>query len=309
MSGIMQNIIRSIRRKTSGSGKIDRRMFHLPDDLSSPDGFLILAGYAESDVWPALFLANTVQKECPGKKLSIICSSRDHELFNMLRFRPTVHSYDGNPTIPDSVIEDTFTSGTILLYPYAQVQNDMDRILTRIACGMRIAPLTASSPYINFRIKTESDSYPGILSDMCSPIGIGYDMDWRPVISMQMDESAKKSMAPISGRMLPYIATTTSAQSILEKSRAEIPLRTVSLSGSNSDFKDISRDLRTAIIADASAVATDSPDHWGDACAFGVPVVGLDRSGSFISWTDVDEPSDNESDFVEAWIRLLKKGW
>ncbi len=123
-----------------------------------------------------------------------------------------------------------------------------------------------------------------------------------------MEEIVEHKIAPFSGRMLPYIVTTPSAISILEKRRAEIPLRTVTLSGKNSDFDHLDREIKTVIIAEASAVITDSDDQWGDACAHGVPVVGLDRSGNFLKWKD-REPASNEEEFSEAWIRLLKKGW
>jgi hypothetical protein len=143
---------------------------------------------------------------------------------------------------------------------------------------------------------------------MCRILGIDYDDRWRPSVQSHAARAAEQKMAPVTGRMLPYIVTTDSSLAILEKSRAEIPLRTVSLAGKKNELGELDREIRTAIVAAASAVITDNDDLWGDACAFDVPVVGLDLQGDFMKWHGA-EASRRESDFVEAWVRLLKKGW
>ncbi len=291
-----------------GAARLKNSVIHLPDDLIDPTGFLIYSGPEESDVWPAIYITNTLQREFPGKNIVVVCSRRDSDLFNMLRTRPSVHSYEGRPAIPDTFEADSISDGTILIYPYAEVQNDAERVLSGTTCRIRMAPLNHSSSYINLRVKTEAEVYPDMLSEMCSAIGLAYDADWKPSVPNRMEEIVEHKIAPVSGRMLPYIVTTPSAISILEKSRAEIPLRTVSLSGKNSDFDHLDREIKTVIIADASAVITDSDDLWGDACAHCVPVVGIDRSRTFIKWKD-REPAGDEEEFAEAWIRLLKKGW
>ncbi len=304
----LEKLLRKTLRKSPGTRKLNSRIIHLPDDLLNPDGFLLIAGTVESDIWPAVYMANTLQREFPDKKLTVICSSRDNRLFNVLRIRPSVHSYARHPDIPDTIKGKSFSDKTLLVYPYANIRSEMKRIFDRTSCRVRMAPLKISSQYINFRIKTESDVYPDILSQMCSAVGMKYDTDWRPSLTIKLEKAAERIMAPVSGRMLPYIVTTSSAISILEKSRAEIPLRTILLSGKNSEFSEMDRYTKTAIIADASAVLTDSDDLWGDACAFSIPAVGLDKSNSFIKWTDI-KPASNESDFIKAWIKLLKKGW
>ncbi|NOQ21881.1 MAG: hypothetical protein GQ565_04415 [Candidatus Aegiribacteria sp.] len=308
MKHVFAKLLRRISGGQAGAAGLNNRVIHLPDDLIDPDGFLIYSGPDESDVWPAVYMANTIQREFPCKDITVICSLRDTALFNMLRTRPSVHTYDGRPRIPAAIEGDTISAGTILVYPYAIVRSEAERLLSGTVCGIRMAPLTDSSTYINLRVKTETDVYPDILSQMCSAIGITYDADWRPTVPNRVEELVEHKIAPVSGRMLPYIVTTPSAISILEKSRAEIPLRTVLLSGKNSDFKELDREIKTVIIADASAVVTDSDDLWGDACAHGVPVVGLDTSGSFIRWKD-REPAVDQDEFAEAWVRLLKKGW
>ncbi len=292
----------------AGAARLNKRVIHLPDDLLDPDGFLVYSGPEESDVWPAIYIMNTLHREFPEKNLVVICSKRDSVLFNMLRLRPTVHFYEGRPRIPDMIKGDSISPGTIMVHPYATVLNGDEKVLSGTPCRIRMAPLNHSSPYINFRVKTKANVYPDILSQMCSTIGLTYDADWKPAVPNRIEELVEHKIAPVSGRMLPYIVTTPSAISILEKRRAEIPLRTVSLSGKNSDFDHLDREIKTVIIADASAVLTDSDDQWGDACAHGVPVVGLDRSGNFLKWKD-REPASNEDEFAEAWVKLLKKGW
>ncbi len=308
MKNVFPKILRNILGGKTGAAWLKKGVIHLPDDLIDPPGFLVYSGPEESDVWPAIHLMNTLHSEFPEKKLVVICSRRDSVLFNMLRLRPTVHSYEGHPSIPDMIEGDSISPDTILIHPYKIVLNEDERLLSRIPCRIRMAPLSHSSKYINFRVKTEADVYPDILSEMCSAIGITYDTDWKPSVPNRMEELVEHKIAPVSGRMLPYIVTTPSAISILEKRRAEIPLRTVTLSGKNSDFDHLDREIKTVIIAEASAVITDSDDQWGDACAHGVPVVGIDRSGNFLKWKD-REPASNEDEFAEAWISLLKKGW
>ena len=308
MKHAFSKLLRNIFGRKGGSAGLNKRLIHLPDDLIDPDGFLVYSGPEESDVWPAIHLMNTLHREFPEKKLVVICSSRDSVLFNMLRLRPTVHSYEGRPKIPDTIEGDSISPGTILIHPYTIVLSEDEKVLSGTPCRIRMAPLVHSSPYINLRVKTEADVYPDILSEMCSAIGITYDSDWKPAVPNRIEELVEHKIAPVSGRMLPYIVTTPSAISILEKRRTEIPLRTVTLSGKNSDFDHLDREIKTVVIADASAVITDSDDQWGDACAHGVPVVGLDRSGNFLKWKD-RKPASDEDEFAEAWIRLLKKGW
>jgi uncharacterized protein (UPF0147 family) len=311
----MRNPFSGIVRKLSG-GSLSRkhgkgRLIHLPDDLLDPDGFLVYSGPSEPDVWPAMFITNTLQKEFPDKNLTVLCSGRDNPLFNMLPLRPQVLTYTGHPRMPEvSKADDSgMPDRTIFIYPYTEVKAEDEKVLADSTCGIKMAPITSGpSRNINLIVKTEAISYSGILSQICSVLGLTFDTDFRPVIPDSIQKAAESSIAPVSGRMLPYIVTTSTAISILEKRNAEIPLRTVSLSGRHSDLDHLTRELKTAIIADATAVATDSEEIWADACAHGVPVVGLDTSGNFLKWDD-KVPASDETGFREAWIRLLKKGW
>lgn len=308
MKRALGNILRRMTGRLPVPSVLKNSIIHLPDDLINPEGFLVYSGPRESDVWPAIYIMNTLHREFPEKKLVVICSMRDSVLFNMLRFRPSVHCYKGHPRIPKSLEEDSISNAIILLHPYTTILSEDEKVLSGTRSRIRMAPLNHSSPYINFRVKTRANVYPDILSEMCATIGLTFDADWKPAVPNRLEKLVEHKIAPVSGRMLPYIVTTSSAISILEKRRAEIPLRTISLSGKNSDFNELDREIKTVIIADASAVVTDSDDQWGDACAHGVPVVGLDRSGIFLKWKD-REPASDENQFAEAWVKLLKKGW
>lgn len=294
--------------RSGRAGTAERRMIHLPDDIIKPEGFVLFSGPKESDVWPALYMTNTLQKAFPHTDLKILCRKRDDGLFSMLGWRPEVHCYEGMPKIPESLDRNTISEAAVFVYPYSKVIEDDERLLRDTGCGILLAPLDHPSPLINFVVKTRSQFFPEKLAQMCSIIGLEYDDKWKPRIQRHMERAAEHKMAPVTGRKLPYIVTTSSAEEILRKSRAEIPLRTVSLGGKKRDFTDLEREIKISIIASASAVATDSDDLWGDACAFGVPAVGLDLTGTFIKWHGI-EASHDEKRFVEAWVELLKKEW
>lgn len=308
MSGILHRLLKVLGLGGRDPGRLNRTVIHLPADLRDPDGLVLFSGPMESDVWPALFLCNSLQKQFREKELSVICPERDHRLFNMLSSRPSVHRYHGNPEIPESLERSSLSRNTLLFYPYSRVIESDRGILLNSGCGIRIAPLEDRSQLINLTVRTQSSYFPEKLEQMCAALGLSYDGEWKPVVRAHVRRAAEQKMAPVTGRMLPYIVTTPTALAVLEKSRAEIPLRTVCLSGKNSEFSGLDRELKSAIVAGASAVATDIDHFWGDACAFGVPVLGLDRAGDFIKWHGA-EASGREDDFVNAWVKLLKKGW
>lgn len=295
-------------RGRSRRKKIIDNLIHLPDDIVDPEKIAVYSGPDESDVWPAIYLADILEKAYSNVHMTIICRRRDGEIFNMLKWRPRVHYYESNPVMPKLTDEETFTDRTLLFYPYTTLHDSAVSLLSNSAAGIRVAPLRTDSPLINLKVCTDSDSYPEVLHQLCGTLGIRYTTDWKPLIQHQVHDHASEIMAPISGRSMPYFVTSFGALTILEKNRAEIPLRTVSLAGKTQDFSDLSREVRTAIIAGASAVATDSADLWGDACALGVPVVGLDTSGSFMKW-DKCRTSSNTTGFLEAWSALLRTGW
>lgn len=304
LSSILGRILKKpfIRRYTKGN------FIHFPKSILQPSRIVIYSGPSDPDIWPAMYLADMLQNAYPNTNLSIICNLDDGELLNMLHRKPKIHFYEKNPKIPGLLDDENLEDDILFFYPYTTIDSNTGNLLMSSGAGIRIAPLETDSPYINLRIRTESTSYPTMLHQICSSLGINSETTWKPVIQQKVKKHAEKLMAPVSGRHLPYIVTSSTAISILEKHRAEIPLRTVSLSGKLTDFENLDRETRAAIIADAEAVATDSEDLWCDACALGIPVVALDTSGSFIKWGDLYTAS-NESEFIEAWSQLLRRGW
>ncbi len=285
-----------------------RNVIHFPDSILQPSRIVIYSGPGDTDIWPAMYLSDMLQNAYPETKTSIICNMDDGELLNMLQWKPKIHFYEKHPRIPNLLDDESPENDVLLFYPYTTIDNNTGSLLMSSGAGIRIAPLEIDSPYINLRIRTESTCYPNMLHQICSALGIDSEKTWKPVIQQQIKKHAKNLMAPVSGRHLPYIVTSSTALSILEKHRAEIPLRTVSLSGKTTDFEKLDREERVAIIADAEAVATDSEELWCDACALDIPVVALDHSGTFIKWSNHSTVS-NESEFIEAWSQLLRKGW
>ncbi len=304
----LSSIFRRILNKLFIRRYHNRNVIHFPNSILQPSRIVIYSGPADSDIWPAMYLADMLQKAYPSSKMSIICNIDDGELLNMLQWKPRIHFYEKHPTMPSLLDDEQFSDDTLFFYPYTTIDNNAGNLLMSSGAGIRIAPLEYDSPYINLRIRTDSTVYPTILHQICNALGINSETTWKPVIQQQIKEHAKKLMAPVSGRHLPYIVTSSTAISILEKHRAEIPLRTVSLSGKSTDFENLDRETRAAIIADAEAIATDSEDLWCDACALDIPVVALDSSGTFIKWSNYSTVS-NESEFIEAWSQLLRRGW
>jgi hypothetical protein len=308
VSGLLGKLLGRLVSGRDPRRKPGERMMHLPGDILHPEGIIVYSGPVESDVWPSLFTANTLQKVYSNAELKIICSARDERLFNMLHVRPEVHCYASSPSIPDTMAVQGIKASSLFFYPYSKVIDSDRELLARIPCSLRIAPLDEESELINLVARTSSPYFPEKIQQMCSILGLQYDEGWKPEVQTHARRAAEQRMAPVTGRMMPYIVVSQEALAILERSRAEIPLRAVTLTGRNSDLSELDRELKTAVVAGAVAVATDNDDLWGDACAFGVPVAGLDRYGDFIKWHGL-EASHTVEEFIADWVELLKKGW
>ena len=95
---------------------------------------------------------------------------------------------------------------------------------------------------------------------------------------------------------------------IFEKKRAEVPLKIVIVDGKSSNIPpDTSEGIIAAMVAGASAVATTENDLWIHARALGIPVIGLDRKGSFAGWGGT--PATGDTQFLEQWAALIRLGW
>jgi hypothetical protein len=284
------------------------RIMHLPEDFRSPSRMAVYSGPAEEDAWPALYLARMIERTYGETDLSIICRSTDGWLFDMLHWKPRIVPYDVRPSLDALPEGSAFDEGTILFHPYLSLDPAAVALISSSGAGIRVSPAVDGHPCLSIQIRTGTDIYPTVIHRMCASLGLEYDEAWKPMIPRQVQDRVSALMAPVSGRALPYIAATARAVVILEKSRAEIPLRTITIAGKNADMAVQDRETRVAVIAGASAVITDSTVLWADARALGVPAAGLDPSGAFMSWTG-DAPSRTEKEFVEAWEQLLRRGW
>ena len=88
----------------------------------------------------------------------------------------------------------------------------------------------------------------------------------------------------------------------------EIPLKLVQSSGKDSLVEGLDRNVRAALVQEASVIATDEPDLWVEALFLRVPVVGLDRKGTFPAWGE-QRPASDRVEFLETWESLITQGW
>jgi hypothetical protein len=294
--------------RESAPAALPSRLMHLPEDFRSPARMAVYSGPAEEDSWPALYLARMIERTYGETDLSIICRSTDGWLFDMLHWKPRILPYEARPSLDALAPGSAFDEGTILFHPYLSMDPAAAALMASSGAGIRVSPAVEGHPCLSIQIRTGTTLYPTVIHRMCAALGMETDATWKPLIPRQIQDRVSALMAPVSGRALPYIAATSRAVAILEKSRAEIPLRTITIAGKNVDMAGQDRETRVAVIAGASAVITDSPGLWADARAMGVPAAGLDPSGTFMPWTG-DTPSRTEKEFVEAWEQLLRRGW
>lgn len=282
------------------------RVMHLPEDLRDPARVIVYSGPAEKDAWPALYLAGYLQRAFGEAELTVVCPERDGGLWGMLRWAPTLLTYADRPALPEGLAEGDGASRTILFHPYTETDPAAERVAAESSAGVTVSASAGESWSI--RVRSRERTYPEVLAVMCRALGIEPDLSWRPELLPEHAERASELMAPVSGRALPYIAVGTDALAALEKHRAEIPLRTVTVTGRQREFPDLDRPVRAAIVAGATAAAASDPSLWAEARALGVPAVGMDGSGSFPRWGGV-QPSRDERELVDAWSGLLRRGW
>ena len=290
------------------AGPDSPRIVHLPEDLRNPTRVAVYCGPTEEDAWPALYLARAVELAYRKAELTVICRSDVGWLFDALHWKPRILPYESRPSLEGRGASPVFDEGTILFHPYPAMDPAAAALFASSGAGLRVSAAVDCPDCVNILVRPGTPVLPDRIHGMCAVLGMQPDRAWRPVVPGQVQEKASARMAPVSGRTLPYIAGTPRTVSLLEKHRAEIPLRTITIAGRNSEMGEMDRETRVAAAAGASAIITDSPVLWADARAMGVPVVGLDPAGVFQPWIG-EAPTRTEKEFVEAWERLLRKGW
>ncbi len=299
-------VLSKLRRKGGTLRALrSRKMLHLPDDLVSPEKLAVVVGRRREDIWAAIFLMHSLQRNFPDNTHFLICREGDGELAGTLQWLPETIYYSETPRTAASEAGEALQGKAILFHPYREMDSETAAFIA--ATGVGVCVSTAGDPVVNLRVKVQDSSQPERLFRMCEVLGIEPDREWSPAVPSAYISSAAAILAPVSGRALPYIAATTTAANLLEKQRAEIPVRMVIVEGKRREIPEVSRGVMAAIVGGASAVVTSNPGLWLKARALNVPVVGLDRNGRFPDWGGV--PAQDDAEFITQWSDLLRRGW
>lgn len=298
----MIGLLRRFRqRRRLASLLEDRPMIHLPHDLREPESVGVFCSGGEERVWAAIYMARALSEAYGSDVLHAYCPRRDRELMASVVATDRVHrlpdpSGDGGEEDPPP---------SIIFYPYGDVSLDT---AVRLASLRRPVAGMAEHSVVGLRVRVAGGyRLPRAVEEMCRLLEVPFPRDWRPGVPRNDAARAEALLAPVSGHAMPYIAATSGAADVLRSAGVEIPLKMVLMDSEKGPVEGAERGVRAAVVAGASAVVTDSPVVYGDACALGVPVVGLDRRGSFPPWDR--EPASDEKSFVAAWRDLLREGW
>ena len=300
MTGILGKFHELIK---PSSKKFPKTRIQIPADLMNTDLIAVFSGTEEVDVWPAIYLANVIQKTLPNIPLVAICNLRDRELFSTLNWHPDYICYKDkyiHENKPDSKV---ITDRSILIHPLNHSDKSIKRYFRQSSAGVKIAGFRDLS--VNIFVSIDSDIYPDYCLALSEILGLQPDSNWLPAIPHHHDARASTITAPSSGRMLPFIAISSCAKDLLNRFEVEMPMRTVILTGKNTEHPEIPREIRAAVVARASAVVTAEPNLWADACALGTPVIGYDPGGMFQNWHG-RVPETTKSDFVNSWNEFLR---
>jgi len=274
--------------------------FTFPGDIREPSAVGVFASSGVSSIWSAVYMARALQESYPDVPLHFAVNRDMAEIAGFLPWKPEIHVFDNDPGALDPELP-----GGMLLF-VAEPDEDLLRFVektTPCACAS-----FNSHPAVNIRVKIEDDLLPGAIHNMMKVLKLKTAGGWIPEAPAILSEKASAILSPVSHRTLPYILATESVASILEKKRAEIPLKLVITDGKTSNIPPgIDQPLLAAIVAGASAVITTDRDIWIHAAALRVPVIGLDRKGSFTGWDR--EASTGDTQFLEEWAALIRRGW
>ena len=302
----MKNIFNSAR-----SRKIlrERKPLHIPDCFRNPGNLTIISASGLFDVWNALYLGNNLMRTFPDSELTVISPEKDAELFCMLKPRPRLIKYTHELNeIKDSILLEYYNNKPdMVFYPYETVSHSDDIFLLRLGGPVCIS-FAKKSIAVNLTVRIPDCVFPEKIHRLCEALGFFSDRKWTPSVTVHDISKASEFLAPVSHRMLPYIATNFTAAQLLRKRREEIPLKLFIIDDKDSNEKPMSRSVRTAVLQRASIVATDDPCIWIDSAALGVSVIGVDQKGDFPVWNSL-KPEKTPNEFLEVWEEFIRKGW
>jgi len=275
--------------------------FKFPSDILEPEAVGVFSPSGISPAWSAVYMARVLQNVYSGIPVHFVAHSSVAELAGFLPVIPQMHIYTNDPGSVDPGVPE----GVLMFSP--QPEDDLLRFVEKVP------PLACVSfqehPAVNIRVKTGSDViFPDGIYELMKVLKMETDTVWKPTVPGVLAEKASAVLSPVSHRTLPYILATEAAANVLERKRAEVPLKIVAVDGKSTVIPpDTSVGLLAAMVAGASAVATTDRDLWIHARALGIPVIGLDRKGVFSGWGG--EPAPGDTKFLEQWATLIRIGW
>lgn len=279
-------------------------MIHLPDDLLSPERIAILAGSTGFDSWAALFLANSVARSLPGTAVEMILPAADVDVPSLLDVPPAVTVYGpgrGGRGSSADVLPDARIVMVVSEFPDSAIRP----IAKRFRDAIRI--YTRPDEDANLVFNLTAMPVPARMYELSKLLGACPDTSWRPSVPRGEMAQAASLLSPVSGSVLPYMATTVRVADILRRRGAELPMRVVPMDSKEGPVAGQPPSVKAAVIAGATVVATDDPVHWAQASAMGVPVIGLDRKSAFPNWGG--PPARDAQGLADSWAELLRTGW
>lgn len=287
-------------RKPGGS---DSRTFAFPTVLEAPSTVAVVVGPEPGDIWTGLILLNNLIRHYSGAEIIAVVPDEEVDLLNLLPRVPSASPYGRDRHSGGARLIGGASEGTIAFC--VSSGRAASRLLEQTGARVRVSAVRTASA--NLEVRLSPRPVPEIVHGMCEALGISPDRSWKPVSLPDDSARASQILAPVSGRSLPYIAADGGMLRVMRRLGAEIPLRVVEVSGRGSAVASEGRAVRAAVTAGASAVLADTGGLWAEAGALGVPVVGLDRRGTFPDWGR--EPARSASDLSAHWAALLRQGW
>lgn len=294
-----------IFRKLFGNRRQERvssswNEFTFPGDVNKPSSVGVFAASGVSHIWSAVYMARALQESYPDTPLHFAVHRDLAEIAGFLPWKPEIHIFDNDPGITEPGLP-----GDMLLFA-AEPEEELLRFVEKSSPSACVSFM--DHPAVNIQVKIEEELLPGAIGSMMQVLKLKNSGKWIPEAPAILSEKASAILSPVSHRTLPYILATEAVASILEKKRAEIPLKLVITDGKTSNIPPgTDQPLLAAIVAGASAVITTDRDIWIHATALRVPVIGLDRKGTFKGWDR--EAATGDTQFLEEWAALIRRGW
>ncbi|PIE51698.1 hypothetical protein CSA37_04870 [Candidatus Fermentibacteria bacterium] len=274
--------------------------FKFPGDILKPEAVGVFASPDVSGSWSAIYMTRALQESFPNLPVHLVIRKDYAQLAEFLPWLPEIHMWGSDSSVTEPQIEPG-----VLMFA-SEPCDDLLRFVEK--CTPRACVSVSAHSAVNIHVKTEGDPFPDAVRTMTGILGLKYPEDWKPEPPQVLSEKASSILSPISHKTLPYILATEAAASILDRKKAEIPLKIVLADGKASSIPpETDHSLFAAVVSGASAVVTTDRYLWVHSRALGVPVVGLDRKGVFQGWGG--EPAGGESQFLEQWASLIRRGW